>query len=135
MNESSSNDVYNGLIVRPNEVAVQIMWYEMIDMSDPELKYKVLQDYPHSVVQNNEYLVMGGDEVNSGMHQILGDSNPVPKNRRTTRTTSAGRTFGAYARTLSDYQRDEETWHEKEYDNVWLMDGATREAALARRIC
>ena len=82
-NESNRTKYYQNshLEIGPGEVALNLMWYEKIDVDSPELKYRVSQDYPNSVLQSNTYMVMGGNEVDGRMNLIEGSANPVPKLR------------------------------------------------------
>ena len=132
-NESNRKIYYqNGhLEIGPGEVALNLMWYEKIDVDSPELKYRVSQDYPQSVLQSNTYMVMGGNEVNGRMNLIEGSTNPVPKLRSTRQQDGRSRN-GIYdfPRGRSN-QRTEQSWYDREYNNKWQMDQAVMDAAMA----
>ena len=121
----------NTLCVQPNEVAINLMWYELKDISASSKKYRVLQTEMNSVVNNNFYMIMGGSEVNDRMHRIIGVSNPVPKNR-TGRQVVVGRSLGSYSVPRGNLQRSEQDWHDREKSSVWQMDDCLREDALMR---
>ena len=119
------------LRVQPNEVAINLMWYELKDISASSKKYRVSQTEMNSVVNNNFYMIMGGSEVNDRMHRIIGVSNPVPKNR-TGHEVVVGRSLGSYSVPRGNLQRSEQDWHDREKSSVWQMDDCLREDALMR---
>ena len=122
----------NTLRVQPNEVAINLMWYELKDISASSKKYRVvLRTELNSVVNNNFYMIMGGSEVNDRMHWIFGESNPVPRNR-TGRQVVVGRSLSSYSVPRSNLQRSEQDWHDREKSSVWQMDDCLREDALMR---
>ena len=94
------------LRVQPNKVAINLMWYKLKDISASSKKYRVSQTEMNSVVNNNFYMIMGGSEVNDRMHQIIGVSNPVPKNQ-TGHEVVVGRSLGSYSGSLEVIFRDQ----------------------------
>ena len=133
VNRTSSFISYQNdtLRVQPNEVAINLMWYELKDISASSKKYRVSQTEMNSVVNNNFYMIMGGSEVNDRMHRIIGVSNPVPKNR-TGHEVVVGRSLGSYSVPRGNLQRSEQDWHDREKSSVWQMDDCLREDALMR---
>jgi len=109
--------------VGQNEVAMNVMWYERIDISSEELDYHISRDISEPVVQNNRCLVHAG----FNMHRMNGRSNPVPKQRTSNR--EAG---GAYSTAKRGNQTSFHDWHEKEFSLEWKMDKVDRDSALSR---
>ena len=111
-----------GVEVQPDEVAINVQWYEKTDPNSDELKYHVSRTATKPQVQNNAFLLQSGFV----MKQLCGDINPVPRGasrqlRDTTISTSE--------------RRRHKSWHDKEVGNgiVWEMAKKDRESALGRR--
>ena len=120
------------LRVQPNEVAINLMWYELRDIAMSSKKYRVSRTDLNSVVNNNFYMIMGGPEVNDKMHRMVGESNPVPRNR-TGQQVIVGRSFGSYSVPRGmNFQRLEQDWYNREKPSVWQMHDCLRENALMR---
>ena len=123
-----------GVEVRKNEVAIYVQWYEKIDVNSDEPKYHVSRTITVPQVQNNQLLLHTGFK----MHQLRGESNPVPRSRpasarRQSSQSSSAASLGDYARPYQNNQSSSESWHDKEYGIVWEMTEADRDFALGQR--
>ena len=106
------------------------MWYELRDITTSSKKYRVSRTDLNSVVNKNFYMIMGGSEVNDKMHQIVCESNPVPRNR-TGHKVIVGHSFGSYSVPRGmNLQRSERDWYDREKPCVWQIDDCLREDAL-----
>ncbi|EJK73457.1 hypothetical protein THAOC_04918 [Thalassiosira oceanica] len=133
LNESNRSKYYqNGhLEIGSNEVAINLMWYEKIDVESPELTYRVSQDYPQAVLQSNTYMVSGGAEVNDGMNLIDGAANPVPKLRTTRRRDGRSQQGDYDVQRGNSNQRTIRNWYDREYNNKWQMEKTVMDKAMA----
>ena len=109
----------SGAKIGRNEVAMNIMWYEKMDISLDALDYQVSRSFTSPIVQNNKYFI----PITVNMHRVLGGSNPVPKLR-----TSARSNMSISANT----EARNNAWHDKEFGLRWKMDNIVRESALSR---
>ena len=100
-----------------------VMWYEKIDLNSEELDYQISRDIREPVIQNNRCLVHAGFE----MHRMNGRSNPVPKQRTSTRESG-----GTYSTAKRGNQTSYHDWHDKEFGIEWRMDKVDRVSALSR---
>ena len=108
----------NGVQINKNEVAINVMWYEKIDLNnDDSLEYHVCRTIVEPVVQSNRYLI----HAQFKMHRLTGSSNPMPRRRGGGQSNARG------------YQTTDESWYDKEYGNKWGMDDKIRRTAMARK--
>ncbi|KAL7534418.1 hypothetical protein ACHAXR_005863 [Thalassiosira sp. AJA248-18] len=128
-NKSSSIKKYpGGVEVKKNGVAMNIMWYEKIDIDSDSLDYHVSRTVTEPIVQSNRYYIYGGFE----MHRTVGASNPVPKLRTSKRSKRTGSTTSnEYARPTLNNQTSDEDWHDTEYGLKWKMDNMVRVKGLS----
>ena len=118
-NKSRRNITFDGTPVGRGEVALYVMWYEKIDVTSERLDYWVSRSETVPIVQNNRYYV----PIDVNMHQMLEQSNVVPRLRTSTR--------GDTVRSANNNQKRIEDWHNKELQIVWNMEPELRRLALA----
>ena len=107
-----------GMQVGPREVAMNIIWYEIIGAGVGTLEYQLSRVDTAPVVQNSSTFIPFQFE----MHRVIGRVNPVPKVRISTRP--GGRDNASYQTTF-------ERWHDREFGIRWKMDEEVRITALA----
>ena len=112
---------YDGVKVGKGEVGMYVMWYEKINVVSDSLEYWVSRSETKPILQNNRYLI----PMEVKMHQMLGETNIVPKLRTSTR--------GDMGRSSTNNERRVEDWHDKEFPIVWKMDVDRRRTALSLR--
>ena len=118
-NETGRIKPYDGgLKVSPNEVALCIMWYEVIGADGESLEYQLSRSDTRPIVQSNKYLV----PIKFEMHRTIGRCHQVPKLRTTERK---GRKESV------SYQKRFEKWHDREFMARWKMDEVVWRDALA----
>ena len=118
-NESRGKLSFKGVSIGRGEVAVYVMWYEKINATSDKLEYWVSRTEREPIAQNNRYLI----SIVVQLSRVLGQQNPVPKLRISTR--------GDIDRAELNCQKRLRDWHDKEVDVVWEMDLGLRKAALA----
>ena len=118
VNVERGNMSFGGVQVGRGKVALYVMWYEKINEMTDRLEYLVSTSEVEPMVQNNRYLI----PIEVSMHQMLGQPNPVPRLRTSSR--------GGTTRSAAGTRRFEE-WHHKELEIVWKMDLELRRLALS----
>ena len=118
-NESRQRSSFHGVAIGQGEVGLYVMWYEKIDIMSERLEYWVSRAEKTPIVQNNRELV----PMEVTMHQMLEETNVVPKLRTSAR--------GDTERSVNNNVRRIEDWHAKELDIVWNMDSDLRRLALS----
>ena len=118
VNVERGNMSFGGVQVGRGEVALYVMWYEKINVMSDRLEYLVSTSEVEPMVQNNRYLI----PIKVTMHQMLGQRNPVPRLRMSSRGGAACSDAG---------NRRFEEWHNKELEIVWKMDLELRRLALS----
>ena len=88
-------------------------------MMSKKLEYWVSRSEKTPIVQNNRELI----PIEVTMHQMLEETNVVPKLRTSAR--------GDNERSVMNNARRVEDWHTKELDIVWNMDSDLRRLALS----
>ena len=78
-----------------------MMWYEKIDVMSERLEYWVSRSEKTPIVQNNRELI----PIEVNMHQMLEETNVVPKLRTSAR--------GDTKRSVSNNVRRIKDWHTK----------------------
>ena len=118
VNVERGNMSFGGVQVGRGEVALCVMWYEKINVMSDRLEYLVSTSEVEPMVQNNRYLI----PIKVSMHQMLGQPNPVPRLRMSSRRGAACSAAGT---------RRFEEWHNEELEIVWKMDLELRRLALS----
>ena len=118
-NESIQHSSFHGVAIAQGEVGLYVIWYEKIDIMSERLEYWVSRAGKTQIVQNNRELV----PIEVTMHQMLGETNAVPR----LRTPARGNT----KRPVNNSVRRSEDWYSKEIDIVWNMDSDLRRFALS----
>ena len=113
-NKSRRNITFDGTPVGRGEVALYVMWYEKIDVTSERLDYWVSRSETVPIVQNNRYYV----PIDVNMHQMLEQSNVVPRLRTSTR--------GDTVRSANNNQKRIEDWHNEKLQIVWNMEPKLR---------
>ena len=62
-------------------MSLYLMWYEQINVMADTLEYLVSRTETEPIVQNNRYLI----PIDVTLHQMLGQSNVVPKLQTSTK--------------------------------------------------
>jgi hypothetical protein len=96
-----------------------VMWYEKINVMSDTLEYWVSRTETEPIVQNNRYLI----PIDVTLHQMLGQSNVVPKLRTSTR--------GDVRQSAINNRRRVNEWHDRELEIIWNMDSEIRRLVLA----
>ena len=117
-NERRMHSYAGGLKVGPKEVALHIMWYEVIGADGESLEYQLSRSDTSPIVQSNKYLI----PIKFKMHRIIGRCNQVPKLRTTERE---GR------KNSVSYQTRFDKWHNREFMARWKMDEVVWRDALS----
>jgi hypothetical protein len=118
-NNSRRQASFGGVQVGRGEVALYVMWYEKINVMSDTLEYWVSRTETEPIVQNNRYLI----PIDVTLHQMLGQSNVVPKLRTSTR--------GDGTQSAINNQRRVNEWHNRELEIIWNMDSEVRRLVLA----
>ena len=118
-NETRKRHSFHGVSIGRGEVGLYVMWYEKIDVMSEKLEYWVSRSEKTPIVQNNRELI----PIEVTMHQMLEETNVVPKLRTSAR--------GDNERSVMNNARRVEDWHTKELDIVWNMDSDLRKLALS----
>jgi hypothetical protein len=118
-NDSRRNTSFGGVQVGRGEVALYVMWYEKINVMSDTLEYWVSRTETEPIVQNNRYLI----PIDVTLHQMLGQSNVVPKLRTSTR--------GDVRQSSINNRRRVNEWHDRELEIIWNMDSEIRRLVLA----
>jgi len=118
-NETRKRHSFHGVSIGRGEVGLYVMWYEKIDVMSERLEYWVSRSEKTPIVQNNRELI----PIEVTMHQMLEETNVVPKLRTSAR--------GDNERSVMNNARRVEDWHTKELDIVWNMDSDLRRLALS----
>ena len=116
----------SGVEISRGEVAVFVMWYEKINIMSDKLDYHVSRTNTEPIVQNSKYLIPFDFEV----HRVIGESNPVPRLRTSTRKNQQEQDQAYACPRLNNQRSRDEDWHDKEFGLVWKMDRKVRETAL-----
>ncbi len=119
MNETRQQPSFHGVSIDRGEVGLYVMWYEKIDVMSERLEYWVSRSETTPLIQNNREII----PIEVTMHQMLEETNVVPKLRTSAR--------GDNERSVMNNARRVEDWHTKELDIVWNMDSDLRRLALS----
>ena len=76
-NRNGQQTIDGGVQLHRGEYAINVQWYTQKEIGS--LEYHIDRENPRPIVQSNRYLILAGFK----MHQIIGSSNRVPRQRTT----------------------------------------------------
>ena len=81
MNKTRQRPSFQGVSIGRGEVGLYVMWYEKIDVMSERLEYWVSRSETKPLIQNNREFI----PIEVTMHQMLEETNAVPKLRTSAR--------------------------------------------------
>lgn len=121
-------DLGNGVKIRRGGYAINVQWYTHTEVGSTQ--YRLDSDEPNPLVQSDIALLHAGFE----MTQVVGRRAAVPRSRTRTRTRRGNDIDDGLSRPRMNLQTREGDWFRKDFHNVYVIDDADKNKALAERL-
>ena len=128
VNDTNSVMVVDGMRIKKGEVAMNIIWYEKIDLDSEDLDYHISRHETHPIVQRSRSLLHAQFDI----PRMIGRDNPVPRHRER-RATSQAVSLGEYYYPTTNFQSSVTGWHDREFGSQYKMEAFDQAQALQRK--